>query len=140
MDMSPAERHKYAEIFSSLNPINGYITGEYRLWTQTKDKRQPMSSNLSTLPYHHTSCHSHLDQLFSFSLLAGLFRSTGAQARQILMNSGVHINKLGQIWYVHNDWEGCALGDIDDQSVCMFVCCLLVKFTGADPLPSLCLS
>ncbi|KAG0054599.1 endocytosis defective- protein [Gryganskiella cystojenkinii] len=48
MDISPAERHKYAEIFASLNPTNGYITG--------------------------------------------------VQARQILMNSGVHINKLGQIW------------------------------------------
>lgn len=27
MDLSQAERQKYAEIFSSLNPVNGYITG-----------------------------------------------------------------------------------------------------------------
>lgn len=27
MDMPQAERQKYAEIFTSLNPINGYITG-----------------------------------------------------------------------------------------------------------------
>ncbi|KAF9912647.1 endocytosis defective- protein [Lobosporangium transversale] len=48
MDMSPAERQKYAEIFTSLNPINGYITG--------------------------------------------------LQARQMFMNSGLHVIKLGQIW------------------------------------------
>ncbi|KAF9084492.1 endocytosis defective- protein [Mortierella sp. GBA35] len=48
MDMSQAERQKYAEIFTSLNPINGYITG--------------------------------------------------VQARQIFMNSGLHVVKLGQIW------------------------------------------
>ena len=29
MDMSQAERQKYAEIFTSLNPINGYITGNH---------------------------------------------------------------------------------------------------------------
>ncbi|KAG0003681.1 endocytosis defective- protein [Entomortierella chlamydospora] len=48
MDISPAERQKYAEIFQSLNPVGGYITG--------------------------------------------------VQARQIFMNSGVHVVKLGQIW------------------------------------------
>lgn len=48
MDMPQAERQKYAEIFTSLNPINGYITG--------------------------------------------------VQARQIFMNSGLHVVKLGQIW------------------------------------------
>ncbi|KAG0361188.1 cytoskeletal-regulatory complex EF hand-domain-containing protein [Gamsiella multidivaricata] len=48
MDMSQAERQKYAEIFTSLNPTNGYITG--------------------------------------------------VQARQIFMNSGLHVVKLGQIW------------------------------------------
>ncbi|KAF9122123.1 endocytosis defective- protein [Mortierella sp. 14UC] len=48
MDMSQAERQKYAEIFTSNNPINGYITG--------------------------------------------------VQARQIFMNSGLHVVKLGQIW------------------------------------------
>ncbi|KAF9964665.1 endocytosis defective- protein [Mortierella alpina] len=48
MDMSQAERQKYAEIFASLNPSGGYITG--------------------------------------------------VQARQILMNSGLHVDMLGQIW------------------------------------------
>ncbi|KAG0214120.1 endocytosis defective- protein [Mortierella sp. GBA30] len=48
MDMSPAERQKYAEIFTSLNPSGGYITG--------------------------------------------------IQARQIFMNSGLNVVKLGQIW------------------------------------------
>ncbi|KAF9412213.1 endocytosis defective- protein [Podila epigama] len=48
MDLSQAERQKYAEIFSSLQPINGYITG--------------------------------------------------VQARQIFMNSGLHVVQLGQIW------------------------------------------
>ncbi|KAF9112220.1 endocytosis defective- protein [Mortierella sp. AM989] len=48
MDMSQAERQKYAEIFQSLNPVGGYITG--------------------------------------------------VQARQIFMNSGLHVVKLGQIW------------------------------------------
>ncbi|KAG0249156.1 endocytosis defective- protein [Mortierella polycephala] len=48
MDMSPAERQKYADIFNSLNPVGGYITG--------------------------------------------------VQARQIFMNSGLHVVQLGQIW------------------------------------------
>ncbi|KAI1319991.1 endocytosis defective- protein [Mortierella claussenii] len=48
MDLSQAERQKYAEIFASLNPTNGYITG--------------------------------------------------VQARQMFMNSGLHVVKLGQIW------------------------------------------
>ncbi|KAI8363134.1 cytoskeletal-regulatory complex EF hand-domain-containing protein [Mortierella sp. GBAus27b] len=48
MDISPAERQKYAEIFTSLNPINGYITG--------------------------------------------------VQARQMFMSSGLHMDKLAQIW------------------------------------------
>ncbi|KAG0000893.1 endocytosis defective- protein [Modicella reniformis] len=48
MDMSQAERQRYAEIFSSLGPINGYLTG--------------------------------------------------VQARQLFMNSGLHMDKLAQIW------------------------------------------
>ncbi|KAK3809264.1 MAG: cytoskeletal-regulatory complex EF hand-domain-containing protein [Benniella sp.] len=48
MDISQAERQTYAEIFASLGPINGYITG--------------------------------------------------VQARQMFMNSGLHMDKLAQIW------------------------------------------
>jgi hypothetical protein len=35
MDISQAERQKYAEIFTSNNPINGYITGNHILLLST---------------------------------------------------------------------------------------------------------
>jgi len=104
MDMSPAERHKYAEIFSSLNPINGYITGAYNTKQESSSPTSlgPLSNadDYTPMPLEPCLPADRLTPLLLSFSNGLLFQTTGAQARQILMNSGVHINKLGQIWYV----------------------------------------
>ncbi|KAF9586248.1 endocytosis defective- protein [Lunasporangiospora selenospora] len=68
MNISPAERQKYSEIFASLGPNNGYISG--------------------------------------------------FQARQVLQNSGLDINVLGQIWDICDiDKDGSM--DFDEFSLAM---------------------
>jgi hypothetical protein len=95
MDISQAERQTYAEIFASLGPINGYITGENRL--------SPSHRCLFLRVHNHSlmkrcsplssSTHTSVPTSPSAPL------SLGVQARQMFMNSGLHMDKLAQIWY-----------------------------------------